>query len=292
MGKGKLPLEPFGKLIRSDFWFHDGNIVIIAGSAAFKVHRGQLERRSEVFSDLFSIPQPKEQELIDGCPYVELQDCPSDVFYFLSALYDGLYFKKARASDFPIIAAHLRQRCIAHLDADWPSTLTGWDMREQRSTDDNGRYVPRDHCAHPILTAYERLLHQLHNTPLLERPVRLSRDLLCPLHGRFIARELHCRAPAEECLHRLDKDSPSRPCHESFYFIMLNILRSVGGIACGRDADPLYTLTQASEMLTRTDFSDGQRQSAAKAREEVWSLLPQWFGFVEGDNPASLLDLD
>jgi hypothetical protein len=227
-------------------------------------------------------------------------------------------------------------------------------MREQRSTDDNGRYVPRDHCAHPILvielaldmdlpsilpaalydlsrygpskimtgtvspqTAYERLLHQLHNTPLLERPVRLSRDLLCrTLRGReatqrymagFIARELHCRAPAEECLHRLDKDSPSRPCHESFYFIMLNILRSVGGIACGRDADPLYTLTQASEMLTRTDFSDGQRQcglklcqackadfaeAAAKAREEVWSLLPQWFGFVEGDNPVSLLDLD
>lgn len=93
MGKGKFPLEPFGKLVRSDFWFQDGNIVIIAGSAAFKVHRGQLERHSEVFSDLFSIPQPKEQELIDGCSYVELQDCPSDVFYFLSALYDGLCVK-------------------------------------------------------------------------------------------------------------------------------------------------------------------------------------------------------
>ena len=35
-----------------------------------------------------------EQDLIDGCSYVEqleLPDCPSDVFYFLSALYDGLY---------------------------------------------------------------------------------------------------------------------------------------------------------------------------------------------------------
>jgi hypothetical protein len=78
-------------LVRSDFWFRDGNIVIIAGSAAFKVHRGQLERHSEIFSDLFSIPQPLEQDLIDGCSYVELPDCPSDVFYFLSALYDGLY---------------------------------------------------------------------------------------------------------------------------------------------------------------------------------------------------------
>jgi len=80
-----------GHLVRSDFWFRDGNVVIVAGSAAFKVHRGQLERHSEIFSDLFSIPQPKEQHLIDGCSYVELQDCPSDVFYFLSALYDGLY---------------------------------------------------------------------------------------------------------------------------------------------------------------------------------------------------------
>ena len=80
-----------GHLVRSDFWFRDGNIVIIAGAAAFKVHRGQLERHSEVFNDLFSVPQPKEQDLIDGCAYVELQDCPLDVFYFLSALYDGLY---------------------------------------------------------------------------------------------------------------------------------------------------------------------------------------------------------
>ena len=47
-----------GRLVRSDFWFHDGNIVIIAGSAAFKVHRDQLKRHSEIFSDLFSILQP------------------------------------------------------------------------------------------------------------------------------------------------------------------------------------------------------------------------------------------
>lgn len=80
----------FASLIRSDFWFLDGNIIIIAGQAAFKVHRGQLERHSEVFDGLFSVPQPHGQELFDGCVYVELQDSPSDVFYFLSALYDGL----------------------------------------------------------------------------------------------------------------------------------------------------------------------------------------------------------
>ncbi|PPQ98086.1 hypothetical protein CVT26_003256 [Gymnopilus dilepis] len=365
----KIPPEKYTTLVRSDFWFRDGNIVIIAGSAAFKVHRGQLERHSEVFSDLFSLPQPDNPELVDGCPCVELQDSPSDVFYFLSALYDGLYFKKPRSSDFPAVAAvlrlsskylveHLRQHCLARLTCDWPTRLVDWDTRERRCTDETGRYVPRDFCAHPILvielaldmnlpailpaalydlsrygpskimsgttspiTAYERVVIRQTNSPLppFEKPVRLSRELLCrTLRGReatqhymarFIAKELHCRSPAVDCLNRTGEkgDNPSRSCHESFYFIMLNILRSVGGIACGRDADPLYTLIQAAEMLSRTDFSDGQRQcglklcqpckadfaeATAKAREEVWSLLPQWFGFVESDKRDSLLDLD
>jgi hypothetical protein len=56
------------ELVRSSIWFDDGNIIsVAAGSAAFKVHRGQLERHSEVFYDLFSIPPPKEQVLSDGC---------------------------------------------------------------------------------------------------------------------------------------------------------------------------------------------------------------------------------
>jgi hypothetical protein len=78
-------------LVRSTIWFDDGNIVLVAASSsAFKVHRGQLERHSEVFRDLFSIPQPKDQVLLDGCFFVDLHDCPSDVFYLLTALYDGL----------------------------------------------------------------------------------------------------------------------------------------------------------------------------------------------------------
>ena len=377
-------------LVRSDFWFRDGNIVIIAGSAAFKVHRGQLERHSEFFSDLFSIPQPIKQDLIDGCSYVELPDCPSDVFYFLSALYDGLYesfflhsnliilisshryLQNPFASGFPALSAvlrlstkyfveHLRQHCLARLNADWPSTLCGWDLKERGATDEYGRYLPRlppisvielalDMNLPSILsaalydlsrygpskimlgtysppTAFELLLNQICGSPLpISKPARLSRDMLCRvLRGReasqrfiatFIARDLNRRPPAPGCLNRKDDDdnnnkiidSISHPCRESFYFIMLNILRSVGGIAAnGRDADPLFTLIQATEMLFRTDFSDGQRQcglrlcqpckadfaiSAAKAREEVWSLLPKWFGLVETETKISFLDLD
>lgn len=91
--------------------------------------------------------------------------------------------------------------------------------------------------------------------------------------------------------------SKSAHCTESFYFIHLNVLRSVGGIACGRDADPLFTLVQAAEMLERKDFSDGVRTCGLKmcgvckrewkgevgrAREEVWGLIPVWFGLRDG----------
>ena len=168
-------------------------------------------------------------------------------------------------------------------------------------------------------TAFELLLSQICGSPLpIDKPTRLSREMLCQvLRGReasqrfiitFIARDLNRRSPATECLHRNDDtDALNHPCRESFYFIMLNILRSVGGIANGRDADPLFTLIQATEMLFRTDLSDGQRQcglrlcqpcktdfamSAAKAREEVWSLMPRWFGLTEAETQTSFLDLD
>jgi len=82
-------------------------------------------------------------------------------------------------------------------------------------------------------------------------------------------------------------------CAESFYFLHLNILRSISGIVSERDADPLHTLLLAVEMLDRTDFSDGKRtcglslcarckaeftEDARKARREVWKLIPEWFG--------------
>jgi hypothetical protein len=170
-------------------------------------------------------------------------------------------------------------------------------------------------------TAFELLLSQICTSPLpTNKPTRLSRDMLRRvLRGReasqrfiatFIARDLNGRPLAAGCLNRNDDTGTNinHPCRESFYFITLNILRSVGGIAAnGRDADPLFTLIQATEMLFRTDFSDGQREcglrlcqpckvdfalSAAKAREEVWSLLPRWFGLVEAETQTSFLNLD
>lgn len=87
-GKGSghgLPTGP-----SSDFWFRDGNIILATEGVFFKVHRGQLERQSEIFEDIFTVPQPLDSPMMDGCHIVELHDSPSDVRFLLKALYDGL----------------------------------------------------------------------------------------------------------------------------------------------------------------------------------------------------------
>lgn len=83
--------QDFSAFTRTDIWFRDGNVVLVASGFAFKVHKGQLSRHSEIFQDLFGVPQPQDQPLFDGCPFVELHDTPSDVLHLLRALYDGLY---------------------------------------------------------------------------------------------------------------------------------------------------------------------------------------------------------
>ncbi|KAI0372643.1 hypothetical protein BV20DRAFT_36101 [Pilatotrama ljubarskyi] len=339
----------------TDFWFADGNIVLLAGDVAFKVHRGQLIRHSDVFNDMFSIPQPvsgEGQGLVDGCPWVELYDDPSDVLHLLRALYDGLYFNKPSAGDFCAVSAvlrlsnkylieHLRQRCIDRLKADWPTTVAGWDRREQQATVD-GRYNPREYYAHPVLVIQlatelglddvlasafydlsrygprkiaagaSAMPHLLPSTLARfkarvgdksgpKEPLQLSLDdLRATFRGReasqrflatFIEKELEGRAISANCGNR--HVANGHHCRESYYFIMLNLLRSVSGIASGRDADPLFSLSQAVDMLSRTDFSDGTKQcglricasckedfalSVAKSRKQVWELIPSWFG--------------
>ncbi|KAJ7798071.1 hypothetical protein B0H14DRAFT_3114223 [Mycena olivaceomarginata] len=313
--------------------------------------------RSSSFNDLISTPQPKDQDLYDGWPWVEVYDCPSDVLYFLPrflrwpvSILSKCFHQLGlgHCSHFPAVAAvlrlsikhlieHLHQCCMARLE------------REQAATDTFGHYQRRSSCPHTLLVIDlalalgPDLVHFLPaahydlsrygpskilsgtpapplslalppSHPAYASHTRAARKptlpapalLLTTFRGReaaqaylaaFISTHLHARAPAPLCAYLEDEPPARHACRESFYFIMLNVLRSVGGIACGRDADPLFTLLQAVEMLERTDFSDGTRvcglrmcaackvdfrECAGRAREEVWGLLPGWFG-LEGE---------
>lgn len=72
-----------------DMSFEDGNIVIIAANTAFKVHRSVMSRKSALFKDLLSLPQPDTEEKFEGLPVVRLLDPPEDITMLLDAIYNG-----------------------------------------------------------------------------------------------------------------------------------------------------------------------------------------------------------
>ena len=86
-GTGRAPFLPE----RGDIWFEDGNVVLQAQSTQFRVHRGVLSANSAIFADLFTIPQPASEELVDGCPVVQLSDSAEDLCHILEAIYNRKY---------------------------------------------------------------------------------------------------------------------------------------------------------------------------------------------------------
>jgi hypothetical protein len=123
-------------------------------------------------------------------------------------------------------------------------------------------------------------------------PVVLSHDdLVLTFRGRetlqrsvatFLDAHVKSRAPAAGC-------TGGQACLDALYFIALDTLRSVGGIAAGRNADPLFTLLQMIDML---HWVDGQHlrglPMCGKCREEfvpavhagrqvIWDQIPAWF---------------
>ena len=75
-----------------DFWYTDGNVVVVAQQVAFRVHRGLLARQSYIFRDLFIIPTPTvpaQIDVIDGCPVVCVSDSSNDFWALLRVIYWG-----------------------------------------------------------------------------------------------------------------------------------------------------------------------------------------------------------
>ncbi|KAH9941475.1 hypothetical protein B0H21DRAFT_780133 [Amylocystis lapponica] len=144
----------------ADLWFSDGSVILRAEHTLFRVHMSQLARKSILFRDMFSLPQPSgpllgsDDSVLDGCPVVQLHDSAEDLNNLLQALYDGPNFGKNDRSDFCVVSGilrlsskyfvdSLRTKALEHLCDAWPSTLKGWDARE-----DNARTYEIQHATH------------------------------------------------------------------------------------------------------------------------------------------------
>lgn len=77
---------------RSEYWYDDGSIILVVGDTAFRVHKSILSQHSDVFADLFTIPEPpkNESDSVDGCSVVHLQDDLKDFTEVIKAIYQPL----------------------------------------------------------------------------------------------------------------------------------------------------------------------------------------------------------
>ncbi|KIJ57989.1 hypothetical protein HYDPIDRAFT_103486, partial [Hydnomerulius pinastri MD-312] len=97
---------------RLDPWLEDGNVVLAAEDKFFRVHRSVLSASSLIFKDMFALPQPPadsegEDEKLDGCPVVRLQDRVVDLQHVLKALY-GSASETSKPMAVGVVTAFLR----------------------------------------------------------------------------------------------------------------------------------------------------------------------------------------
>ncbi|KIJ54967.1 hypothetical protein M422DRAFT_42147 [Sphaerobolus stellatus SS14] len=86
-GHGSAPVKDLYEA-RADLYYDDGNIIIAAEDAAFKVHRTILSQHSQVFKDMFVMDSAAEEgEIFDGCPVVRVSEKPRHMGFFLQAIY-------------------------------------------------------------------------------------------------------------------------------------------------------------------------------------------------------------
>ncbi|KAJ7287174.1 hypothetical protein C8J57DRAFT_1460590 [Mycena rebaudengoi] len=124
-------------ITRSTIWYKDGSVVLQAQATQFRVHWGVLSKNSPFFRDLQDLPQPPDQDTIEGCPVIQIPDSSVDFEHLLETLYDPVLLTK-KALPFPFIAAYVRlgrkydfkellDVAVKRLILDYPSSLEEYD---------------------------------------------------------------------------------------------------------------------------------------------------------------------
>ncbi|EAU80916.2 hypothetical protein CC1G_03092 [Coprinopsis cinerea okayama7 len=128
-------------------WFQDGNVVLQVEGVQFRVHRGILERHSNVLHGMFFVPQPEpvaaaQETTIEGCPVVTLWDSSRDWEELLQYIYDG-FLKRRTHLTFPLIRAMivlghkyefdtLKEEGLTYLSQVYPPSYTALNSTERK----------------------------------------------------------------------------------------------------------------------------------------------------------------
>ncbi|KIK54512.1 hypothetical protein GYMLUDRAFT_1022543 [Collybiopsis luxurians FD-317 M1] len=292
-----------------NFWFSDGNIVLLASMFAFKIYQGLLQCHSEFFDGMSDIPQPSKQDTLEGGSLVEI---------YLSFLRPAHFARLASVLRLSIkyLVPHLRQQCLERFTLDWPCTLEAWDACENEALGPNASYSPRQYTSHPTLIidlATELSLDQflpsafydlsrygpskiMYGTPGIKstlvspdeepRYVCLSNQLLVrTLRGRecaqrflidFLSTHVEYHQPSVKYLycHLLHPPlTKSHPSVQGFQQIYFDTFRCIGGVALVSRIEPRALIYGPCKL----DFLD----VCARGREAAWRCIPNWFWLEE-----------
>ncbi|KAJ7287207.1 hypothetical protein C8J57DRAFT_1460615 [Mycena rebaudengoi] len=124
-------------ITRSTIWHDDGGVVLQADDTQFRVHWGVLSLHSPFFQGMRGLPQPPDQETVEGCPLIELPDTAEDFEHLLNALYHPAVTNQ-KALSFAMIASFIRlgrkyefkellDIAMIRLTFEHPTSLQGYD---------------------------------------------------------------------------------------------------------------------------------------------------------------------
>ncbi|KAJ3523679.1 hypothetical protein NM688_g8687 [Phlebia brevispora] len=132
-------------------WFDDGNIVLITEDAiGFRVHKSVLSQASPVFKEMFTLPQPDVDEIMEDCHALELQDGPTELADFLTYIYNaGRLYEKGGTPSLSQITAMLKlglkyqadrmlEEALFLLEEEFPGDLKRWESVHKTRAHDMG----------------------------------------------------------------------------------------------------------------------------------------------------------
>ncbi|KAF5391569.1 hypothetical protein D9757_002383 [Collybiopsis confluens] len=129
--------------IVAELWFSDGTIIVENGESMFKLYSGLLARKSSVFRDMLTFPQPDGD---GGVQTVRLYDSTEALTAFFKAIFDPEFFEPPPSkTDLDTIGnilrlstkyntQYLRKRALLHIETTYPSLLTAWNRRDADRT--------------------------------------------------------------------------------------------------------------------------------------------------------------
>ncbi|RDX46023.1 hypothetical protein OH76DRAFT_1407373 [Lentinus brumalis] len=169
---------PSGATKKDDeFWFDDGNLIIVAQDVEFCVYKGPLVKHSPVFRDMLTLPQPAEAGELGHRPVVSVPEHPTSFRHFLREFMAGSGFQLPGDEPvFEVVCAVIRlghkyevdrivEKGLGYLKKQWLDNYSGWSFQANLAY---ARYWANPHIAERCISVVN--IARLTDTPSLLRP--------------------------------------------------------------------------------------------------------------------------